>query len=116
MSSAAKRSRDSEDRLDLLFHALSDQTRRALLARLSRGTASITELAEPFRMSLPAVSKHVRILERACLVQRTIDGRVHRCSLDTEPLHELEQWIGHYRAFWQGQLDALADYVEKDRK
>lgn len=113
MSSALKKNRHSEDQLDRIFNALSDRTRRALLARLSQGPAMITELAEPFRMSLPAVSKHIRVLESARLLRRSIDGRMHRCALDTRPLLELESWIGHYRAFWDDNLQALADYVEK---
>ena len=116
MSSALNRKRNADDRLDLVFRALSDRTRRALLARLSQGPAKITALAAPFRMSLPAVSKHIRILESARLLTRSVDGRVHRCSLDTAPLHQLEQWISHYRIFWEDNLQALADYVGKDGK
>jgi DNA-binding transcriptional ArsR family regulator len=113
MRTATNRRRD-DDRLDLMFHALSDRTRRALLAQLAQGAAAITALAAPFAMSLPAVSKHIRVLERAGLVQRTIDGRVHRCSLAAEPLQDIERWLGHYRPFWQDTLQALADYVERD--
>ena len=80
-----------EDRLDLVFTALANRTRRALLARLGRAPAKITDLAAPYEMSLPGVSKHLRVLERAGLVRRAIDGRVHLCSLDTAPLHETEQ-------------------------
>lgn len=103
------------DRLDLVFGALSDRTRRALLVRLERSPAMITELAERFPMSLPAVSKHLRVLERAGLVRRTIDGRVHRCELDPAPLEDAREWIDHYRVFWNENLDALADYVEGGR-
>jgi DNA-binding transcriptional ArsR family regulator len=103
----------SERRLDLVFGALSDRTRRTLLARLARGPAMITELAEPFGISLPAVSRHIRVLERAELVERTIEGRVHRCSLRAEPLGEAEKWLAHYREFWMGTLDALARHVQK---
>jgi DNA-binding transcriptional ArsR family regulator len=112
--SRTKRS-SKDDRLDLVFGALSDRTRRALLDRLEHSPAMITELAERFPMSLPAVSKHVRVLERAGLVKRTIDGRVHRCELDTAPLDDARQWIDRYRAFWSDNLDALADYVESGR-
>ena len=101
-----------EDRLDAVFHALSDRTRRALVARLADGPAMITELAAPFKMSLPAVSKHLRVLEEAELIRRTIDGRIHRCSLGPEPLQDAEAWIEHYRPFWEGTLEALARYVE----
>ena len=112
---AAIRRPTRDDRLDLVFGALSDRTRRALLDRLDRSPAMITELAERFPMSLPAVSKHVRVLERAGLVKRTIDGRVHRCELVTAPLDDAREWIDGYRAFWGENLDALADYVESGR-
>ncbi len=101
-----------DDRLDGVFRALADRTRRALLARLERSPASITELAEPFAMTLPAVSKHVRVLESAGLVAREVDGRVHRCSFDPSPLREADAWLAHYRGFWEETLDALADFVE----
>jgi len=108
----AKRSPD--DRLDLVFKALGDRTRRALLARLAVKPHMITELAEPFAMSLPAVSRHIRVLENAGLVERAIDGRVHRCALVAAPLESADQWINRYRRFWNGQLDSLARYVEGD--
>jgi DNA-binding transcriptional ArsR family regulator len=98
--------------LDATFGALADPTRRAILARLAQGEAMITELAEPFRVSLPAVSKHVRILESAGLLEREIKGRVHRCRLAAEPLRNAAAWIEQYRAFWESQFDALAKYLE----
>ena len=101
-----------EDRLDLVFGALSDRTRRALLARLAQQPAMVTELAAPFDMSLPAVSRHLRVLEQAQLVVRKVDGRVHQCALAAQPLHSIEQWLTHYRPFWENKLDALARYVE----
>jgi DNA-binding transcriptional ArsR family regulator len=104
----------TEERLDRVFHALSDRTRRALLRRLEAGPAMVTELAEPFRMSLPAVSKHLRVLEGAALIERRVDGRVHRCSLQAAPLAAADRWLAHYRAFWQDRLAALARYVEDD--
>ncbi len=73
----------------------------------------VTELAEPFEMSLPAVSKHLKVLERASLVKREVDGRVHRCTLQTEPLQDVERWLAHYRVFWEDALDSLAAYVEE---
>ena len=76
----------------------------------------VTELAEPFAMSLPAVSRHIRVLESAGLVVRAVDGRVHHCSLDVQPLKKIEAWLRHYRRFWEGTLDALARYVEADDK
>ncbi|HKN76463.1 MAG TPA: metalloregulator ArsR/SmtB family transcription factor [Candidatus Acidoferrum sp.] len=98
--------------LDATFGALSDPTRRAILARLARGEAMVTELAEPFRVSLPAISKHVRVLESAGLLQREIDGRVHRCRLIAQPMKNAAAWIEQYRAFWELQFDALAKYLE----
>ena len=110
MSSRTRERASQDDRLDLVFQALADRTRRALLARLARKTSKVTDLAAPFNMSLPAVSRHIKVLERARLVRRTIDGRVHRCSLDAEPLHEAEAWLERYRPFWEGTLEALASY------
>jgi DNA-binding transcriptional ArsR family regulator len=101
-----------EDRLDRVFGALSDRTRRALLRRLERSPAMVTELAAPFAMSLPAVSKHLRVLERAGLVRRTIDGRVHTCALRPEPLEEADRWLARYRTLWEDSLEALALFVE----
>lgn len=100
-----------DDRLDQVFHALADRTRRALLRRLAEGPARVTDLAEPFSMSLPAVSKHLRVLERAGLVDRAVSGRVHRCSFGGAPLEEIEDWLAGMRTFWQGRLDSLAAYV-----
>ncbi len=99
----------ADERLDLVFGALADRTRRQLLAQLAQAPASITELAAPHDMSLPGVSKHVRVLEHAGLIKRTIDGRVHRCTLDAAAMRAADEWIAHYRAFWDHTLDALAD-------
>jgi DNA-binding transcriptional ArsR family regulator len=104
--------RSTDDRLDHLFGALSDRTRRKMVARLARAPATIGELAEPFAMSLPAVSKHVRVLERAGLVRRTIDGRIHRCALERKRLKDANEWIERYTSFWDGTLGALAAFVE----
>jgi DNA-binding transcriptional ArsR family regulator len=98
--------------LDATFGALSDPTRRAILARLAQGEAMVTELAEPFRVSLPAISKHVRVLEAAGLLEREVDGRVHRCRLAGQPMRNAAAWIEQYRAFWEVQFDALAKYLE----
>ena len=103
-----------EDQLDLVFTALANKTRRELLARLGVGPAKITDLAKPYDMSLPGVSKHLRVLEKAGLVRRDVEGRVHRCSLNTAPLQEAEQWLSHYSAFWSESLEALAKYVEDE--
>jgi DNA-binding transcriptional ArsR family regulator len=102
--------------LNATFGALADPTRRAILARLAQGEAMITELAEPFRVSLPAISKHVRILESAGLLEREIYGRVHRCRLAAGPMKNAAAWIEQYRSFWESQFDALAKYLETTRK
>jgi DNA-binding transcriptional ArsR family regulator len=99
--------------LDSTFAALSDATRRGILARLARqGETSVSDLAAPYKMSLPAVSKHLRVLEHAGLVARQKDGRVHRCRLRAEPMKDAAAWIEHYRQFWEAQLDSLARYLE----
>jgi DNA-binding transcriptional ArsR family regulator len=98
--------------LDATFGALADPTRRAILARLARGEATVSELAAPFDVSLPAVSKHLRVLESAGLLRREINGRIHRCRLAPEPMKDAAAWIETYRIFWEAQLDALANYLE----
>jgi DNA-binding transcriptional ArsR family regulator len=105
----------NETHLDLVFGALSDATRRAILGRLTQGEATVGELAAPFEISRPAISKHLRVLEGAGLVQRARDGRVSRCELDAEPLREAAMWVERYRRFWEGQLHSLALYLEEDR-
>ena len=101
--------------LDLVFSALSDPTRRAILDRLTRGEATVTELARPFKMSLPAISKHLTVLERAGLITRAKDGRMHRCHLSADPMKEASEWIEkRYQEFWERQLDALADYFDSN--
>jgi DNA-binding transcriptional ArsR family regulator len=97
----------SEEALDRLFHALADPTRRRLLAQLALGPAQVTDLARPFRMSLPAVSKHLRILEEAGLAARVIDGRVHRLSLTGGPLEAVENWLDPFRSFWDPSVRDL---------
>jgi DNA-binding transcriptional ArsR family regulator len=99
--------------LDRTFAALGDPTRRALLARLREGDATVGELAAPFDVSLNAVSKHLRVLERAGLVRRSVRGREHHLSLDARPLHEAAAWAETYRAFWESRLDALDDYLRE---
>lgn len=98
--------------LDALFHALSDPTRRAMLERLAEGEASVSELGQPFEMTPQAVSKHVRVLEEAGLVRRTVDGRVHRLTLEPRALEPVAKWVETYQRFWEQQMDALAAYVE----
>jgi len=104
-----------DEELSLVFSALGDTTRRQILARLARGPASITELAEPFSMTLPAVSKHLRVLERAGLMRRERDGWYHRCHLETRSLDSAVAFLAEYRPFWEDTLDALARHVEAPR-
>jgi DNA-binding transcriptional ArsR family regulator len=96
-------------KLDATFGALADPTRRAILARLGKGPATVTEIAAPFAMSLPAVSKHVRVLESAGLVARRKQGREHRIALDPAPLVDATRWLSESSKFWEGALDRLAD-------
>ena len=115
MAASAARS-NPDDRLDRVFHALADRTRRALMARLRGGPAMVTELAAPFAMSLNAVSKHIRVLEAAGLIDRTVDGRIHHCALAADPLSSADAWLAHYRAFWDGTLQSIADYAEGHKR
>jgi DNA-binding transcriptional ArsR family regulator len=109
----SRRSAAAQDRkLDAVFAALADPTRRRIVARLASGSATITELAEPFAMTLPAVSKHLRVLERAGLLRREREGWFHRCSLDARPLEGAEAFITRYRSFWEDTLEQLAAHVE----
>jgi DNA-binding transcriptional ArsR family regulator len=102
--------------LDATFGALSDPTRRAIVERLTHGEASVGELAEPFDISLPAISKHLTVLEEAGLVARTKEGRTRRCRLLDEPMREALEWIVTYGRFWEGQLDSLERLLaERDR-
>jgi DNA-binding transcriptional ArsR family regulator len=94
-------------RLDAVFQALSDPTRRSMLHALAAGERTVSELAAPFDISLAGASKHIRMLERAGLVQREVRGRVHTCRLDPRPLHAGAEWLRHYERFWTGRLDAL---------
>ncbi len=104
----------TNSRLDLAFGALADPTRRAILARLAKGQATVGELARPFDVSRPAISKHLRVLERAGLVRRVRDGRLSRCELDAEPMREAAEWVERYRGFWEQQLDSLSRYLEQE--
>ncbi|MBL8674045.1 MAG: helix-turn-helix transcriptional regulator [Rhodospirillales bacterium] len=100
-------------RLDAVFHALGDATRRRMLRDLTDGERSVGELAAPFDMSLAAASKHVKALERAGLVRRTVKGRTHLCRLDAARLAEAHRWIEFYRRFWEGRLDVLEDLLRQ---
>jgi DNA-binding transcriptional ArsR family regulator len=103
----------NDDKLDAVFSALGDPTRRRILTRLARGPAAVGELAEPFAMTLPAVSKHLRVLERAGLVRREREGWYHRCYLEAGPLESAASFLARYRPFWERTLDELARYVER---
>ena len=103
----------SPDRLSATFAALADPTRRAILARLASGEASVTELALPFEMSLPAVSKHLKVLERAGLISRGRDAQWRPCRLDATPLKDAADWLETYRRFWEQSLDRLEDYLRE---
>ena len=101
------------DRLSTTFAALADPTRRAILARLASGELSVTELAEPFEMSLPAVSKHLKVLQRAGLVARGREAQWRPCRLDARPLKDAAEWVDHYRRFWAQSFDRLDDYLHR---
>ncbi len=101
------------DSISLTFAALADPTRRAILARLALGETSVTELAEPFEMSMPAVSKHLRVLERAGLITRGREAQWRPCKLKAEPLREAAGWLDEYRQFWEQSFDRLEDYLQR---
>ena len=100
------------DHLSATFSALSDPTRRAILARLASGETSVTELAQPFEMSLPAVTKHLKVLERAGLITRGRQAQWRPCRLAPKPLREIADWVEHYREFWEQSLDRLEEYLK----
>lgn len=103
----------SDDLLDRTFSALAHPIRRAILTRLARdGSASVSDLAEPFDVSLMAVSKHLKVMDEAGLIRRERDGRIHRCSVETESMDAARAWIDRHRRFWTQQLDSLATYLE----
>jgi DNA-binding transcriptional ArsR family regulator len=101
----------SLERLNLTFGALADPTRRAILSRLASGEASVTQLAEPFRMTLPAVSKHLRVLQRAGLITQGREAQWRPCRLEAAPLKEIADWVEHYRVYWEQSFDNLEDYL-----
>src|SRR3954468_7156791 len=101
------------DHLSATFAALADPTRRAILARLALGETSVTELAKPFRISAPAVSRHLKVLERAGLIARSREAQWRPARLEAGPLKDAAQWIEHYRRFWEERLDRLDDYLRK---
>ena len=103
----------SPDALSETFAALADPTRRAILARLASGEASVTELAEPFEMTMPAVSKHLKVLERAGLISRGREAQWRPCRLDAGPLKDVASWVERYRRFWEQSFDRLEDYLRE---
>src|SRR6476619_1113398 len=104
------------DTLDRTFAALADPTRRAILARLARGEASVTELAAPFAMSLPAISKHLKVLEHAGLITRGRDAQWRPCRIEAARLKEVSDWLDHYRRFWEESFDRLDEYLRELQK
>src|SRR6266704_2507833 len=106
----------SPDRLSTTFAALADPTRRAILARLAAGAAAVTELAAPFEMSLPAISKHLKVLERAGLIARGREAQWRPCRLAAGPLKDAADWLDHYRRFWDESFDRLEDYLRELQK
>ena len=101
------------DRLSSTFQALADPTRRAILARLSKGEASVTQLAEPFSMSMPAISKHLKVLERANLISRGKEAQWRPCKLEAAPLEAASDWVEHYRSMWEARFDRLDAYLQE---
>lgn len=106
----------SPDQLDATFAALADPTRRAILARLAKGEASVNELAAPFDMSLPAISKHLKVLERAGLIVRGRDAQFRPCRMEAAPLEAAQEWIEKHRKAWEDRLDRLGDYLDNLQK
>ena|SRR5271166_3279809 len=106
----------SPDRLDATFSALADPTRRAILARLASGETSVSELAEPFEMSMPAISKHLKVLQRAGLIERSREAQWRPCRLAAAPLKDVSDWLDHYRRFWEESFDRLEDYLRELQK
>ena len=102
--------------LDRVFGALSDPTRRAMLRRLASGTRTVGELAEPFDMSFAAAAKHVKVLERAGMLSRTIEGRSHRCRIEAGPLAMADRWLAYYELFWAQKLDDLETAMARERR
>ena len=105
---------EQSDTLDDVFRALADPTRRAMVRRLADRERTVTELAKPFDMSLAAASKHVKALESAGIIRRTIHGRTHTCRLNLEPLTEARRWLQHYEQFWNDRLDALEQLLAEE--
>jgi len=105
--------RDEDDKLSQIFAALANSTRRAILARLAEGEATVNELAEPFNMSLPAISKHIKILERAGLIIKGQKAQYRPCTLSVTPLKEVSKWTEQYRHIWEASFDRMGDYINQ---
>jgi len=105
--------RSDDDRLSQIFAALANSTRRAILARLAEGEATVNELAEPFNMSLPAISKHIRVLERAGLITQGQKAQYRPCTIDVTPLRESSNWTEQYRHIWEASFDRIDDYINQ---
>ena len=103
----------SSDNLNAIFAALADPTRRAILERLTLGDSSVSDLAEPFAMTLPAITKHLKVLERAGLISRGRDAQFRPCHLEAKPLQEANAWVGQYRQFWEESFDRLEEYLSQ---
>jgi len=104
------------DALSQTLSALADPTRRAILARLSQGEATVSELAQPFAISLPAISRHLKVLEGAGLISRGREAQWRPCKLQAGPLRQVDGWVGHYRRFWEGSFDKMDDYLKQITK
>ncbi|MCK4897729.1 MAG: winged helix-turn-helix transcriptional regulator [Anaerolineales bacterium] len=105
--------RRDDDRLSQIFAALANSTRRAILARLAEGEATVNELAEPFNMSLPAISRHIRVLERAGLITQGQKAQYRPCTIDVTPLEEVSKWTEQYRHIWEASFDRMDDYINQ---
>ncbi len=105
--------RSGDDRLSQTFAALANSTRRAILARLAEGEATVNELAEPFDMSLPAISKHIKVLERAGLITQGQKAQYRPCTIDVTPLEEVSNWTEQYRHIWEARFDRIDDYINQ---
>jgi DNA-binding transcriptional ArsR family regulator len=105
--------RRDDDRLSQIFGALANSTRRAILARLAEGEATVNELAEPFDMSLPAISKHIKVLERAGLITQGQKAQYRPCTIDVKPLEEISRWTEQYRHIWEASFDRMDDYIKQ---
>ena len=105
--------RSDDDRLSQTFAALANSTRRAILARLAEGEATVNELAEPFDLSLPAISKHIKVLERAGLITQGQDAQFRPCTIDVTPLEEVSRWTEQYRHIWEARVERMDDYIHR---